>query len=174
MQSSSRLRSLASLAVGAALVAAACSSASKTPSSSAASPIPFVADTLTTTTVGMATDPTLGDYLTGIGGMTVYVRTTDAPDKSSCTDACATTWPPVVVGSGGEITGPSAATLRFSAIARADATFQVAYNHRPLYYYSGDSAPGDTKGQGMDNAWFVALVDGSVPGTAATATPAAS
>jgi predicted lipoprotein with Yx(FWY)xxD motif len=106
--------------------------------------------------------------------MTVYVRTVDGPDKSGCTGACATTWPPVVVGSGGEITGPPEATFSFTPIARADATFQVAYNHRPLYYYSGDSAPGDTKGQGLDNAWFVALIDGSVPGTAATATPAAS
>jgi predicted lipoprotein with Yx(FWY)xxD motif len=174
MHSSSRLRSLAGLAVGAAIVAAACSSGARTAAPSGPSTAPFVFDTATTTTVGMANDPTLGDYLTGTDGMTVYVLTTDSPDKSSCTGECATTWPPVVVGSGGEITGPPEATYSFTAIARADATFQVAYNHRPLYYYSGDSAPGDTKGQGMDNSWFVALVSGSVPGTAATATPAAS
>jgi predicted lipoprotein with Yx(FWY)xxD motif len=168
------LRSLAGLAVGAVVVAAACSSAGRTPGYSGISAPPFHADTATTTTVGMASDPTLGAYITGSGGMTVYVRTADSPDKSSCTGACATTWPPVVVGSGGEITGPSEATHSFTAIARADATFQVAYNHRPLYYYSGDSAPGDTKGQGIDNAWFVALISGSVPATATTATPAAS
>jgi predicted lipoprotein with Yx(FWY)xxD motif len=120
----------------------------------------------------MANDPTLGDYLTGSGGMTAYVRIADKPDKSDCTGACITTWPPVVVGSGGEITGPSSVTLPLTAVARADATFQVAYNHRPLYYYTGDKAPGDTKGQGVDG-FSVALVSGSVPGVTPAATTAA-
>jgi predicted lipoprotein with Yx(FWY)xxD motif len=31
-------------------------------------------------------------------------------------------------------------------ITRDDGTTQVTYNGRPLYHYSGDSAPGDTNG----------------------------
>jgi predicted lipoprotein with Yx(FWY)xxD motif len=33
---------------------------------------------------------------------------------------------------------------------------QVAYDGAPLYYYAGDTAAGDTKGQGMGEVWFIA------------------
>ena len=32
---------------------------------------------------------------------------------------------------------------------------QVTYNGHPLYYFSGDQAPGDTNGQGIGDIWFV-------------------
>ena len=39
---------------------------------------------------------------------------------------------------------------------RSDGGKQVAYNGRPLYFFAGDTAPGDTKGQGLNDVWFVA------------------
>jgi len=55
---------------------------------------------------------------------------------------------------------------------------QVTYNHWPLYYFAGDSAAGDTKGQGKNGTWFVAPLSGSLasmaPSVAPAATPAAS
>ena len=33
-------------------------------------------------------------------------------------------------------------------------------NGRALYTFAGDSAPGDTAGQGLNNVWFVASADG--------------
>jgi predicted lipoprotein with Yx(FWY)xxD motif len=32
---------------------------------------------------------------------------------------------------------------------------QVTYGGHPLYYFSGDTAPGQTKGQGVDGVWFL-------------------
>jgi hypothetical protein len=46
---------------------------------------------------------------------------------------------------------------------------QVAYDHQPLYYYSGDSSAGDTTGQGLLGKWFVA----PLTSTGASASPAA-
>jgi predicted lipoprotein with Yx(FWY)xxD motif len=133
-------------------------------------------------TLGETNDPTLGAYLTDQNGMTLYVSTSDTPDTSTCTDACVTTWPPLTVAAGTTISGPSDATGAFATITRPDGMIQVTYNHLPLYYNSGDSAAGDTTGQGLSGTWFVAPVSGSVasasPSTSASASasesPAAS
>ena len=175
MRPISRSLSFAGLALGAALIAAACSSA-------AATPVPADAGSTPGTSVAGAagitlastTDPTLGEYLTGQNGMTLYVLTKDTPDTSSCSGTCATTWPPLIAPSGATITGPSSATGTFATITRSDGIVQVTYNHMPLYYFSGDSAAGDTTGQGKNGVWFVAPVSGSVPsGAAGAATSAA-
>ena len=75
------------------------------------------------------------------------------------------------------ITPPTGATGTFSLITRPDGTTQVAYDHQPLYYYAGDSAAGDTTGQGLSGKWFVAplITSGaSASPAAATSMPAAS
>ena len=128
----------------------------------------------TSLTIGSANDPTLGAYLTGQNGMTLYVLTTDTPDTSTCSGTCATNWPPLSIAAGATITGPTGATLTFATITRADGTVQVTYNHMPLYYYAGDSVAGDTKGEGKNNTWFVAPLSGSVGTTSPAASPSAS
>ena len=40
---------------------------------------------------------------------------------------------------------------------------QATYRGRPLYHFSGDEAAGDTNGQGVNEVWFVATEDGSLP-----------
>jgi hypothetical protein len=76
------------------------------------------------------------------------------------------------------VSGPAAATDTFGTITRSDGTTQVTYNRMPLYYYSGDSAAGDTNGQGKLGVWFVAPVSGtvmsSVPASMAPASPASN
>ena len=174
MRSSPRSLTLASLALGAMLFAAACSSAASTPVPNAQGNTPAPAALM----VGSTNDPTLGAYLTGPTGMTLYVLTADTLDTSTCTGTCATNWPPLSATSGATISGPTGATGTFATITRSDGTVQVTYNHMPLYYFSGDSAAGDTKGQGKNGTWFVAPLSGSLasmaPSVAPAATPAAS
>jgi len=38
---------------------------------------------------------------------------------------------------------------------RTDGTTQVTYGGKPLYYFKGDTAPGDAKGQGLNNVWYI-------------------
>ena len=182
MRFTSRLTTLTGLAIGVALFAAACSSAATAiPAASAAAATtstaaiastpasPAAVDTSSAAaglTIASTPDATMGDYLTGQNGMTLYVLTKDTADTSTCTGACATTWPALTTTSGATITGPSGASGTFATITRTDGTIQVTYNHMPLYYYSGDSAAGDTNGQGTNNVWFVAPVSGSVPSAA--------
>ena len=182
MRPISRLFSLASLAVGAVVVAAACSSAGSTAASTVlgATATPIAAgsamNVTASVTLGVSNSPTLGAYLTGANGMTLYILTKDTADTSTCTGTCATNWPPLVAASGAMIQGPSGAMGTFATVARADGTMQVTYNHMPLYYFAGDSAAGDTNGQGKNGVWFVAPLSGALPSAAApsVAAPAAT
>jgi predicted lipoprotein with Yx(FWY)xxD motif len=171
MRQKSHWISIIGSTVGVALVAAACSSAAATPTTATAAMSPSAAPSLALAEVN---DPTLGTYLTGQNGMTLYVSTSDMPDASACTGTCATTWPPLTVTAGATITGPSDATGAFATITRSDGTIQVTYNHMPLYYNSGDSAAGNTTGQGLSGTWFVAPASGSVGSASRSTGPAAS
>ncbi len=168
MRPSSRLPLTAGLALGAAMVAAACSSAAVSPSASSAvlgataAPSAVMPVGATSITIGSSNSAALGAFLTGQNGMTLYVFTTDTADTSSCSGTCATNWPPLTAASGATITGPSGATAAFATIMRSDGTVQVTYNHMPLYYFAGDSTAGDTNGQGKGGIWFVAPLSGTL------------
>jgi len=119
--------------------------------------------------IGTANSATLGSFLTGPNGMTLYVFKADTADKSNCTGTCATNWPALTAAAGSTITPPAGATGTFTLITRADGTMQVAYDHQPLYYFANDAKAGDTNGQGIAGKWSVAPLT-----AAAAATPAPS
>jgi predicted lipoprotein with Yx(FWY)xxD motif len=45
-------------------------------------------------------------------------------------------------------------------ITGTDGSTQVTLDGWPLYYFAGDSAAGDTSGQGVDDVWWVVGADG--------------
>src|SRR5512144_1296308 len=166
-------------AFGAVLIlVAACSSssgASSAPSTAAASTgasaAPSAAASTTaggeTYTVATATG-TVGVYLTGEDGKTLYTFTADSANTSTCTDACAAKWPPFTIASSDTLKAGDGVTGSLTTFARADGKMQVAYDGKPLYYYAADSKAGDTTGQGVGGKWFAATP------TKAAASPAAS
>jgi predicted lipoprotein with Yx(FWY)xxD motif len=107
-------------------------------------------------TVNMTEDATLGAILVGPDGLTLYTFTNDTPGSgtSACSGGCATNWPPLTVD--GEPSAGDGVTGALATIERDDGTTQVTYDGAPLYYFAGDSAPGDTNGEGVGNIWFVA------------------
>jgi predicted lipoprotein with Yx(FWY)xxD motif len=97
-------------------------------------------------------------YLSAYNGMTVYTYSPDqkTPGKSSCTGACASTWPPYTVSAVSDINVPASITGKVGTITRADGSLQVTYNGAPLYLYIKDTKSGDTTGQGVGGVWYVA------------------
>lgn len=116
-----------------------------------------------------------GDALAGPNGMTLYILTNDHDGTSTCTSgACATTWP-AVKGDGSAVEPGSGISGTWGTATWTDGTKQVTHNGQPLYYYSGDSAAGDAKGQGSGGVWFVAPVGtGAQASQAATTKPSAT
>jgi predicted lipoprotein with Yx(FWY)xxD motif len=101
----------------------------------------------------------LGDILVDADGRTLYAFTKDKGDQSACSGACATNWP-ALTGTATAGTGAQASLL--STSMQANGTAQVTYDGRPLYYFAGDTKPGDTKGQGVSNVWFAVTASGAL------------
>ncbi|MBT8421624.1 MAG: discoidin domain-containing protein, partial [Gammaproteobacteria bacterium] len=94
-------------------------------------------------------------------GFTLYVFDNDlaAPGTSTCNGGCASTWPPLLVAD-----GVASGATNLGTITRNDAATQATYNGRPLYFYAGDTAVGDTLGDGSGNVWHtVSYVQTVVP-----------
>jgi predicted lipoprotein with Yx(FWY)xxD motif len=99
--------------------------------------------------------------LTNVQGMTLYYFKPDTASKAACSGSCAGTWPPLLFTNSGS---PSSATTLPGTLSVVTDTNgkQVEYNGHPLYNYSGDTAPGQTNGEGIGGMWFVASTTLSV------------
>ena len=84
-------------------------------------------------------------------GMTLYTFDDDSAGMSNCYDSCATSWPPYLVDVYDAAPGDG-----FVQIARQDGTTQWAKDGAPLYFWVGDTAPGDTTGDGIGGVWHIA------------------
>jgi predicted lipoprotein with Yx(FWY)xxD motif len=120
-------------------------------------------------TVEVAHDAKLGDHLTGKDGKSLYVLTKDTPGTSTCVDSCAATWPPFTLDSGETVVAGMDVTGTLGTLKRADGSMQVTYDNLPVYYFSGDSAAGDAKGQGIGGVWYVVTPAGAPGGSGAPA-----
>jgi predicted lipoprotein with Yx(FWY)xxD motif len=116
----------------------------------------------------------LGMVLVDGSGRTLYLFEKDQPNQSACSGACVAAWP-VDQSSGTPKAGSGVKASLLGTIRRGDGTTQVTYNHHSLYYYSGDSQPGQQNGQGVNAfgaAWFVVAPAGAAVSGGATATTA--
>ena len=160
------------LAIGAfALGAVACKSSKTSSTSTATQSLETATPISTAPTTPLATtgsgtpsaegalkatqNATLGSILTDAGGNTLYTFDNDSGTTSACTAACATLWPPLTSASG-QPTAGAGVTGTLATSTRADGSTQVTYNGKPVYRYSVDTAPGDTKGDGFASGlWHV-------------------
>jgi predicted lipoprotein with Yx(FWY)xxD motif len=114
----------------------------------------------------------LGMVLVDGSGRTLYLFEKDQPNQSACSGACVAAWP-VDQSSGTPKAGSGVKASLLGMIKRGDGTTQITYNHHPLYYYAGDSQPGQHNGQGLNAfgaAWFVVAPAGGAVSGGATAT----
>jgi predicted lipoprotein with Yx(FWY)xxD motif len=117
-------------------------------------------------------------FLGNEAGKAVYINNNDTFDTSTCYDACAQEWPPVLSANGDtSAVGDGVDAAKVGTLTRTDGSVQLTYNGWPLYTYAVDTQSGDMLGQGMDGTWYLISPDGqpvestTMMDTTATATP---
>jgi predicted lipoprotein with Yx(FWY)xxD motif len=152
-----------------ALIAAGCSNGSgSSPGAAPAAPTP------TASSATVSAQPTsLGMIIVNNQGRTVYVF---ANDKSTCTGACAADWPFVPAPASLPASLPGV-TGKLGATTRTGGARQLTIAGHPVYTFAGDSAPGQTNGQGVvldGGLWTVVSPAGAPEASAAGATSQAT
>ena len=149
---------LAALALASALVLAACGSSGSSGTSSSSTPATTSATSSARPASVVATKTTsLGTFLVDSKGRALYLWDADHGSMSTCSGACAQAWPPLTTSGTPKAGGKVKASL-LGTTTRSDGSREVTYAGHPLYYFEGDSAPGQATGQGSDGfgaPWWV-------------------
>jgi predicted lipoprotein with Yx(FWY)xxD motif len=128
----------------------------------AARPAPHVAaSTPKHVTVKTRHKDGLGTFLVTKDG-TLYLFEKDGKDKSECSGECADDWPPLLSKDAPKAGHGVKASL-LGTTKRSNGKQQVTYNDHPLYYFSGDQTPKQTRGEGVHEfgaEWFVVNKNG--------------
>ena len=129
---------------------AAPSEAASAPASEGAAPSEAAGVTLT------VVETAAGTSLAGADGLTLYVQIEEEGGTIVCVDDCLTNWPPLTE----TVDAGDADASLLGTIERPDGATQATYNGFPLYYFAGDSAEGDSNGEGLGGVWFIANPSG--------------
>jgi predicted lipoprotein with Yx(FWY)xxD motif len=104
----------------------------------------------------------LGKIVVTRRGMTLYLFLKDHRHGSHCYKACAKAWPPLLTH-GKPRAGRGIKASLLGTTRRKDGRLQVTYARHPLYRYTDDKRPGQTKGQGskaFGANWYVVSPSG--------------
>lgn len=104
----------------------------------------------------------VGTHLTDGEGRTLYLWVADKSGPSTCYDACAQAWPPLLT-SGAPTAASGVDASKLGTSKRTDGTTQATYYGHPLYRFSQDASAGDTKGQGSNGfgaKWWMVGTNG--------------
>ncbi|MFF3209072.1 SCO0930 family lipoprotein [Streptomyces sp. NPDC002886] len=99
-------------------------------------------------------DAKLGKILVDGEGRTLYRFGKDSawPMKFGCLDACLDTWKPAAPVEAEKAVGIPAKLV--GSVERPDGTRQLTIDCWPVYLFTGDTAPGQTNGHGLQGLWF--------------------
>lgn len=131
-------------------------------------PVPF--DAAAAVKLTAANSDKYGTYVADGEGRALYMFTTDTQKRgstaaqSTCYDACAAAWPPVLVDDGTPEVGDKLKQDLLGTFVRKDGKTQVTYGGWPLYYYVRDKGPGAVTGQdvhGFGGEWYLVRPDGA-------------
>lgn len=147
-----------------ALVLAGCGSSysTTTPKKSPSSASPPAGTAVTVKTAKVTVNGTSESVFTNASGRTLYYFTPDTSTKIACTaqtrlpsgQTCTVVWPPLTT-SASTVNAPSGVSGSFTIYKGVNGS-QVEYNGHPLYIFSGDTGPDQSRGEGLLGKWFVA------------------
>ncbi len=101
-------------------------------------------------------------HLVDQNGMSLYLFESDEHKASTCYQACAQVWPPLVDATAPAAEGAAKASMVGSA-KRKNGSMQVTYGGWPLYHFASDKKPGDTAGQRIKSfggEWYLVEPNG--------------
>jgi len=140
------------LAAAAGLALAACSSSSGSGSPAGSAGTSSAAGGATPAAVGKHSTKTLGEVFADTTGLTLYAADQEANGKISCTGGCLQFWHPVLATAAG--TSSSGGSGGFGSVERPDTgKNQLTHAGRPVYTFAEDTAPGETKGNDVHDAF---------------------
>jgi len=116
--------------------------------------------------VSVSRAPKLGRIIVDSKGLTLYDFHKDKGTTSACYGGCAQVWPPLIT-EGKPQAGEGAMASKLGTTKRSDGTIQVTYAGHPLYTYTADTKPGDTKGNDFSSygaQWYALLPSGEEAG----------
>ncbi len=109
-------------------------------------------------TVMQANDDALGGRLIDAQGRSLYYFSRDVPGSSggdptsNCVDGCLDVWP--VFDADPVITTSEFDDSDFGRFMRSDGSMQTTFRGWPLYEFASDAAPGDVRGDGVNDIWY--------------------
>ncbi|MFI1963261.1 SCO0930 family lipoprotein [Streptomyces pathocidini] len=111
--------------------------------------------------LGVFKSPELGEVLTDRNGRTLYLFTKDTPwpMKTACDEKCLEKWTPAPPVSAADAKAAGVDPDLLFTFTTPDGTQQEAVNCWPAYTFKGDTAPGQTNGQGVGGSWFAIKKD---------------
>ena len=92
----------------------------------------------------------LGKIVVDGPARTLYLFEKDKNRRSACYGTCATYWPPLLTR-GKPVARAGAKQSLLGTTRRANGSKQVTYGGHPLYRFSLDTKPGQTKGEGLND-----------------------
>ena len=103
----------------------------------------------------------LGRVVVDADGFTLYRFDSDRDGAATCADACASTWPPVIVDPSLRMAVAGLATTDVGVVRRRDGTVQLTVGGWPMYRFAGDLRPGQDAGHGIGGVWFAVTSTGA-------------
>lgn len=156
LRRSTRFLWLAASVAGAGMLALAACGKSSTTTATTVGPDATTATTATAgagVKVAAASVPGVGTVLVNGQGMTLYVLSSEAGGKITCTDesGCTKVWPDTELPSG--VPAPTAGSgidaSKLGTVKNAAGNLYVTYAGYPLYTFAHDTGPGSARGQGI-------------------------
>ncbi len=106
-------------------------------------------------TIRLENNASIGFHLVNATKFTLYLNSQDKQNggTSVCYGQCEVYWKPFYTSN--LTLQPNLSVSDFGTITRVGGAKQLTYKGYPLYYYTGDTAPGQLNGQGVAGIWLV-------------------
>ncbi|TWF33977.1 putative lipoprotein with Yx(FWY)xxD motif [Chitinophaga polysaccharea] len=145
------------IAIAGIVALSACGSKNSNPDTPAPKPV-----------VQISASAAVGNHITDVDGNSLYYFSNDFNGSNNCTGGCAAVWPIYYAGDNlaQAALGTGLDIKDFATITTTDGKKQTTYKGWPLYYFAPNvggtnvrEAAGETKGEAVNNVWFVAKTD---------------